>query len=161
MNSAIGVLSVSDIIRTYREMLTKSPHHIRSVVDGTIMLETTMEPSMQLVGRPLREARLPEETLVVSIRRQGRLIFPRGGSIIESGDIVTFMVSSIGEKYLQKYLTNTKLEDLIEIKAKERIRQPFSWVPLLFAAPFFSKRLVKKPLGETEPLIHLLPDEIR
>jgi CIC family chloride channel protein len=94
MNSAIGVLSVSDIIRTYREMLTKSPHHIRSVVDGTIMLETTMEPSMQLVGRPLREARLPEETLVVSM-------------------------------------------------------------------PFFSKRLVKKPLGETEPLIHLLPDEIR
>ncbi len=103
-NSTIAVLSVSDIIRTYREMLTKSPHHIRSLVDGTVMLETMMEPGMHLVGRPLRETQLPEETLVVSIRRQDTLIFPRGGSIIQSGDIVTFMVSPRGEKRLQQYL---------------------------------------------------------
>ncbi|HEX3641334.1 MAG TPA: chloride channel protein, partial [Ktedonobacteraceae bacterium] len=63
-NSVIAILSVSDIIRTYREMLTKSPYHIRGLVDGTVMLETTIEPSMVLVGRPLRETQLPEETLV-------------------------------------------------------------------------------------------------
>jgi len=59
---------------------------------------------MPLVGRPLRETQLPEETLVVSIRREDALIFPRGRSIIQSGDIVTFMVSPQGEKHLRQYL---------------------------------------------------------
>ena len=42
------------------------------------MLEAEIEPGMRLAGRPLREAQLPTESLVVSIRRQNELLFPRG-----------------------------------------------------------------------------------
>jgi len=59
---------------------------------------------MRLAGRPLREAQLPTESLVVSIRRQNELLFPRGSTIIEPGDLVTFLVSQVGEERLRAYM---------------------------------------------------------
>jgi len=59
---------------------------------------------MRLAGRPLREAQLPTESLAVSIRRQNELLFPRGSTIIEPGDLVTFLVSPVGEERLRAYL---------------------------------------------------------
>ena len=41
---------------------------------------------------------------MVSIRRQGELLFPRGNTIIEPGDVVTFLVSPSGEERLRAYL---------------------------------------------------------
>ncbi len=69
------------------------------------MIEATIEPGMKLAGRPLREAKLPNECLVVSIRRQSELLFPRGSVVILPGDMVTFLVSPRGEERLQQYLT--------------------------------------------------------
>lgn len=101
----IGILSVSDIVRLYRETLAKDSRRMRGLVEGTVMVETKIEPDMQLAGAPLRDAQLPSETLVVSIRRQNELIFPRGSAIIEPGDVVTFLVSPRGEERLQQYLS--------------------------------------------------------
>jgi Trk K+ transport system NAD-binding subunit len=74
------------------------------------MLETTIEAGMYLAGRPLREAKLPPDTLVVSIRREGDLLFPRGRTIILPGDVVTFLTSPRGEEYLQHYLAGQRQE---------------------------------------------------
>ena len=68
------------------------------------MIETKIEPGMRLAGRPLRAAQLPPECLVVSIRRQEELIFPRGSAIILPGDVVTFLVNPRGEERLHQYL---------------------------------------------------------
>ena len=68
------------------------------------MVEAIVEPGMRLAGRPLREAKLPQQSLVVSIRRQNELLFPRGGTVIEAGDVVTFLVSPSGEELLRTYL---------------------------------------------------------
>lgn len=100
----VGVLSASDIVRVYRETLLKDSRRMRGLVEGTVMIETKIEPGMLLAGRPLREAHLPQECLVVSIRREGELVFPRGSTIIEPGDLVTFLVSPRGEDLLKKYL---------------------------------------------------------
>jgi chloride channel protein, CIC family len=100
----VGVLSVTDIVRAYRETLAKTSRRMRGVVEGTVMLEVKAEPSARLVGVPLRDAHLPPESLVVSIRRQGELIFPRGSAVIEPGDVVTFLVSPSGEERLRQYL---------------------------------------------------------
>ena len=77
---------------------------MRGLVEGTVMIETTIEPGMRLARVALREAQLPPESLVVSIRRSGELLFPRGSSVIEPGDVVTFMVSIKAEGQLQHYL---------------------------------------------------------
>jgi CIC family chloride channel protein len=100
----LGRISAQDILRVYRETLAKGSRRMRGLVEGTVMVEVRAGPEMRLVGRPLREARLPPQCLVVSIRRQNEMIFPRGSSIIEPGDLVTFLVSPSGEESLHAYL---------------------------------------------------------
>lgn len=96
----VGRISAQEIMRTYRETLAKGSRHMRGLVEGTAMLEAEIEPCTQMAGRPLREAQLPAESLVVSIRRQNELLFPRGSTIIEAGDLV----SPNGEERLREYL---------------------------------------------------------
>jgi chloride channel protein, CIC family len=77
---------------------------MRGLVEGTVMVEAEIEPGMLLADRPLHEAKRPNESLVVSIRRQNELLFPRGSAVIKPGDIVTFLVSPNGEQLLHEYL---------------------------------------------------------
>ena len=100
----VGRISAQEIMRAYRETLAKGSRRMRGLVEGTVMLEAEIEPSTRLVGRPLREAHLPPESLVVSIRRHNELLFPRGRTVIEVGDLVTFLVSPNGEERLRAYL---------------------------------------------------------
>ena len=100
----MGVITAANIARLYRETLTKDARRMRGLVEGTVMIEAKIEPGTHLAGCHLREAQLPKECLVVSIRRDGELIFPRGGSVIQAGDTVTFLVSPQGEERLQSYL---------------------------------------------------------
>lgn len=97
-------ISAHEIVRAYRETLAKGSRRMRGLVEGTVMIEAEIEPGMWLAGRPLREAQLPNESLVVSIRHQNELLFPRGSTIIEPGDLVTFLVSPRGEELLRAYL---------------------------------------------------------
>jgi CIC family chloride channel protein len=100
----VGRISTQEIVRAYREALAKGSRRMRGLVEGTVMLEAEIEPGMRLAGRPLREAQLPTESLVVSIRRQNGLLFPRGCTVIEPDDLVTFLVSPSGEERLRAYL---------------------------------------------------------
>jgi CIC family chloride channel protein len=112
--NVLGLLSVSHVVRLYRETIAKDARRMRGMVDGTVMIESVIEPEMPLAGIALRDAQLPAESLVVSIRRAGELLFPRGSSIIEPGDVVTFMVSVRGEERLQHYLAQRKAPALLE-----------------------------------------------
>ena len=100
----VGRISAQEIMRTYRETLAKGSRRMRGLVEGTVMLEAEIEPGTRLAGRSLREAALPPESLVVSVRRQNELLFPRGRTVIEAGDLVTFLVSPNGEERLRAYL---------------------------------------------------------
>ena len=100
----VGRISAQEIMRVYRETLTKGSRRMRGLVEGTVMLEAEIEPGTRLAGRSLRVAKLPPESLVVSIRRQNELLFPRGSTVIQAGDLVTFLVSPTGEERLRTYL---------------------------------------------------------
>ena len=93
--------------------LTLEESRMRGLVEGTTMIEEKIQQGMRLAGRPLREAHLPPESLVVSIRRKDELLFPRGSVVIEPGDVVTFLVSPTGEERLQKYLAERE-KNLVE-----------------------------------------------
>jgi Trk K+ transport system NAD-binding subunit len=100
----VGRISAQEIMRAYRETLAKGSRRMRGLVEGTVMLEAEIVPGTRPAGRPLREAHLPPESLVVSIRRQNEVLFPRGRTVIEAGDLVTFLVSPNGEERLRAYL---------------------------------------------------------
>ena len=48
-------------------------------------------PAAALVGKALRELRLPAGTLVALVRRRGRLLVPSGTTVLEAGDRVTLI----------------------------------------------------------------------
>lgn len=100
----VGRISAQDVVRVYRETLAKGSRRMRGLVEGTVMVEVQITPGMPLCDRLLRQTKLPPESLVVSIRRHNELLFPRGGTVIKAGDIVTFLVSPGGEERLQRYL---------------------------------------------------------
>lgn len=106
----VGLLTAADIVRAYRAAVAKDSRLMRGLVEGTVMVETKIEPGMPLAGKALRDANLPKDTLVVSIRRNGEFIFPRGRAVIEPGDMVTFLVSPDGEAGLQQYLGEREVE---------------------------------------------------
>ena len=114
--AVIGTLSAASIVRLYRETLAKDSRRMRGLIEGTVMIEAKVVPSMPLAGIPLREAHLPPECLVVSIRREGELLFPRGSTVIIPGDMVTFLVNPRGEERLQQYLHTTPLLSASSIK---------------------------------------------
>jgi chloride channel protein, CIC family len=107
----VGRISAQEIVLAYRETLAKGSRRMRGLVEGTVMIEALIEPGMPLSGRPLREAKLPAESLVVSIRRHNEWLFPRGSTIIDAGDMVTFLVSPIGEERLQHYLAEREKQE--------------------------------------------------
>lgn len=99
-----GVISTTQIMRAYRQAVSKDVRRMRGWTQGTVMREIEIQPQMCLAGKTLRDAHLPNECLVVSIRRQHEQVFPRGSTTIQAGDIVTFMVSPLGEERLHRYL---------------------------------------------------------
>ncbi len=105
----LGILAVTDIVRAYRLSFSKDLRRMRSLVKGTVMLEARIETGMPLAYHTLREAHLPKDCLVVSIRRDDELLFPRGGTDIVPGDMVTFLVNPQGEALLHTYLKGDNL----------------------------------------------------
>lgn len=53
-------------------------------------------PSEQLIGRALKDIRLPEGSLVALILRHGQTIVPRGGTTLAEGDRITIIAEPAG-----------------------------------------------------------------
>lgn len=100
----IGLLSLSNIVNLYRATTTKEVHRMQGMIDGTIMLETTVEPGMPLANCSLRDAKIPTDCLVVSICRGSEQLFPRGRTLIKPGDTLTVLMSPRGEGLWNDYL---------------------------------------------------------
>jgi Trk K+ transport system NAD-binding subunit len=44
-----------------------------------------------LTGKPLQEMELPEGAFIVLIRRDGDVLYPRGHTVLQMGDLLTLM----------------------------------------------------------------------
>ena len=57
--------------------------------DSEIRLsEVTMDPEHEWCGKRIAELSLPADTLIMMIRRDGRMILPRGKTLIRAGDVL-------------------------------------------------------------------------
>ena len=79
-----------------KEILLRDEHFL------SLHLRDTPEMA-PLLGRALREIKLPEGTLVALIRRNGRTLIPRGGTVLKVDDRLTILgePSSIRALYRQ------------------------------------------------------------
>jgi trk system potassium uptake protein TrkA len=70
-----------------------------------VLFEVAVAPVSPLVGRPLAELGLPPSTLVVSLLRDGEVIFPRAATEILGGDRLTVLASAGSEAAVRSYFS--------------------------------------------------------
>ncbi len=106
----IGIVSVASIMDAYHRAVAQGTRRMRSLVEGTVLVEVTVTPESMLAGKLLRQMKFPPQTLVVSIRRSGALVFPRADTELRSGDAVTFLTNPVIEPQLRAYLAGPEAE---------------------------------------------------
>ena len=110
----LGVLRRIDIIRAYNKAVSEraqDQHHdeilnIRKL-NRSGLTEVTLSPDSPFVGKRVKELRLGEDTLMVSVRRNNSLRIVRGETILHAGDQVTIFAENPKADFIEKYLNGT------------------------------------------------------
>jgi CIC family chloride channel protein len=97
----VGAVRRSDIIRAYDQAIATRAHHQHQAdvlrlgqMDGTSFLHLRIPSDSFAIGQRISELELPDECLIVSVRRGRRLHMAHGYTTIESGDRVTVFAGS-------------------------------------------------------------------
>ncbi|WP_421709598.1 Trk system potassium transporter TrkA [Algihabitans sp.] len=100
-------ITVSTILQHVRRGRIRAVYSLSEDL-GEIIEAEAMETS-RLVGKPLRDAKLPEDVVVGALLRDDEVIVPRGDTVIRAGDLVTIFAASSAVKKVEK-LFAVKLE---------------------------------------------------
>jgi trk system potassium uptake protein len=87
----VGVLSISDLVASYRRELLASAHRVSALGAASGAFELRVGEGSDLAGRTLRAAELPEGSLVTSIARNGEVLTPSGDVVLEAGDRLSLL----------------------------------------------------------------------
>jgi trk system potassium uptake protein TrkA len=82
----VGTLSVSDIVRAYRQELAGSAERMNGLGLGAGAAQITLRAHSPLAGKSLRQADLPSGLLVTSVTRGDRVFVPNGDTVLAAGD---------------------------------------------------------------------------
>jgi Trk K+ transport system NAD-binding subunit len=91
-----SVAGLGDIVRAYNHAIAKRAQHQHRAetlrlgkLDGVGFAHITVSPEAAVVGQRVSEVELPEECLIVSVRRGRKLHVAHGYTTLQAGDIVT------------------------------------------------------------------------
>ncbi len=121
-NHLLGVVRRADIIRAYNLALSrraKRQHHAQRMklrnVDGTEFIDITLSQQDSAVGKSVSELaqNLPDDCILISIRRQGRVLIPHGCTIFQPGDHITAFIRTKDSEKLHTCLRTGPLLDKI------------------------------------------------
>ncbi len=104
----VGRLDVRDVTRTYRNAMQQSVRRANTLVEGSSLFEVRLTEASPLVGRTLREAGFPKNTLVLSVTHDGETMFPRASTRLEAGDVVAIMSDPASEPELHRFLAGAE-----------------------------------------------------
>ncbi len=115
----VGMVRRADIIRAYDRAMAARAHHQHRAevlrlgqVDNTRMLELRIPPESPAIGQRISELQLPEECLIISVRRGRRLHLAHGYTTLESGDRLTIFSGSDCALDVQQCLTGASADDM-------------------------------------------------
>ncbi len=111
----IGFVRQADLAKAYyravmrqRQVeLSRESTRLRDLV-GHEIVEVKLRPDCPLLDKTLREIKLPRNSIIVSIRKSGRAIFPHGDTVLRAGDIVVANVAKGQSKRFKKAFKATK-----------------------------------------------------
>ena len=85
----LGTLSISDVVRAYRQELVRSAERMSELGVTTGAAQVTVTAESPVAGQSLRRAQLPTGILVTSVSRDDAVFFPTGDTRLEIGDHLT------------------------------------------------------------------------
>ncbi|MBI3960040.1 MAG: chloride channel protein [Chloroflexi bacterium] len=97
----LGIIRRADIIKAYNVGLARRAelqHRTQRTqlrnLDGTEFVEVVLGADDSAIGKSIQEisGALPQDAILVSIRRNGRVLIPHGTSRFEAGDLVTAFI---------------------------------------------------------------------
>jgi trk system potassium uptake protein TrkA len=97
--SALGVDNVVNTTKIVNSLIEKEVDAgmivpIFEMKGGKVeLVETELSSNSQILNRPIRDVRLPEDSLIVSIVRGDDVVFPHGNTVLQEGDTVMFLIS--------------------------------------------------------------------
>lgn len=96
----VGLIRRADIIKAYntaiirRMELQERTERLRlGKLTGADFLELEVSPESAVVGKALRDLNLPQDCVLVSVRRGRKLIIPHGDTVLQAGDKLTALVA--------------------------------------------------------------------
>jgi CIC family chloride channel protein len=111
----VGMLHRRDIIRAYNRAITKqaqSQHRDEALrlekLDDASFAQITVAPDAPVVGLRIREVDWPGESLIVSVRREGKLQVAHSDTLLRAGDQVTVFAESDCLPVLHEVLSGSK-----------------------------------------------------
>lgn len=107
----IGVIRRRDIVRAYQSAIVKKAHQQLDAetmrlgrIDHTGVAQVTIPPDSKLVGKQVRDFKLPERCLVVSVQRGRKVHIAHGYTVLAPNDIVTFFADNECLEETKRYL---------------------------------------------------------
>jgi CIC family chloride channel protein len=82
----VGTLSVSDVVRAYRQELAGSAERMSGLGARSGASQVTIDAHSSITGKTLRQALLPKGLLVTSVTRGDRVFVPNGDTLLAAGD---------------------------------------------------------------------------
>jgi CBS domain-containing protein len=82
----IGMLSVSDVVRAYRQELAGSAERMSGLGARSGASQVTIDVHSSITGKTLRQAHLPKGLLITSVTRGDRVFVPNGDTLLAAGD---------------------------------------------------------------------------
>ncbi len=110
----LGLIQRRDLVASYKIALTKRAeiqHRTKRMqmknIDGTEFVELSLNDDSQATGQMICEIadNLPHESILISIRREGKVLIPHGETKLESGDQLTAFTRSEDVEKLYKSLS--------------------------------------------------------
>ena len=113
----VGLIQRRGIVKAYNLGLTKRAeiqHRTKRMqmrnIDGTEFIDLVLTDESSAVGKSIGEiaAKLPHECILISIRRDGKVLIPHGQTELLSGDQITAFIQSKDTEKLYQCLHNAE-----------------------------------------------------
>ncbi len=114
----VGVIRRQDIVRAYNQAIVKRAHHQHRAetlrlgkLDGAGFQHISIPPGAPAAGQRVSEIDLPDECLIVSVRRGRKLHIAHGDTILQSDDLVTVFAADECFSEVERRLTGETAAD--------------------------------------------------
>jgi len=114
-NKAVGVLRSEDVFRAYTNISTRRSDLLSRVepsseVSGVIEIRFRIPLQSPVVGKQIKEIKVPDGVILTSIQRKKITLLPEGNTTLQARDKIWALVTPKNEKIFKEWLKSNNLK---------------------------------------------------